>query len=35
MKVEDLEEKDQARTVLQEKLCFNSWINRRKKQKSL
>ena len=34
VKVEDLEKKNgQARTVLQEKLYFNSWIKIRKEQK--
>ena len=34
MKVEDLEKKNgKARTVLQEKLYFNSWIKRRKERK--
>ena len=36
MKFEDFEKKNgQTRTVLQEKLCFNSWIERRKEQKYL
>ena len=34
MKVEDLEKKNgQTRTVLQEKLYFNSWIERRTERK--
>ena len=34
MKVEDLDKENrEARTVLQEKLYFNSWIKRRKERK--